>query len=831
MASRKVAAAYVSLELQIANFKAAIGEAQGLTKKMAAEMREEMAKSKESVKLLSEELGLGIPRGLQGIISKLPGITTAMNAAFDLVVVFALGKTIYEVGEKIVEMVHKSEEAAAKHREMFNGLTISMEHTNDSLRVQSDSLQRSIDKIEHKPHNGIKDAIDEAIAESDKLGEKLDANIKQIAAGLAGEAPGKIDWLLGATYDKGPKEVIDKLKRSMEEIELGKSSLPGDKDEQRRNALFVAKSEAEGNSAKVAPDQWTDPKIAEANAAKERGQYQTIAAGVSESMDTVDLMRRIAAQTSTLKQDESKSKTENPAVKAYFENMKKNLEEQIHRTEADTREWESALREQGVGAIEGREKGQLKKEHDDLEANTRAAKEYWEAWGRGESEATEHAAKLSELQIKIAEAHGAMTPHEAAMATANAHQAAYNALMEHYSDLLTKIAAQLAAGYLTPEQAGAQREGITVDQQAARNSHQTQGLEDAQAEWGTSFTGQVEETFNDIIAKSEDWGKQFKETVEGALTSVNNAILKLLTEKPQPGQNPFKDAGKQIFEGIAKTGLQDAEGQLLKASGIDSLMDKLGITHGKLGTKSNPMITKDVNAGSGSGSGGGSGSGSGDSGGDSPVTGLAGKFLDWANDSDFMGKHFGNLFGPGGALFDAHEGGFAGGSGASKLGIKESPVPGDVNKWAQLGIKGAGMAYGATTGGSNSGSDSTGGYADTQGVTPNGFFNNAGDFMQYGSNAGGGVVSPGDWSMVGEAGPELAHFGSGARIYNNRDTKAMLSGGGSTTHNWTIDARGATDPAAINAAVQRGIRQAAPHLVKASAQSQHDHTRRTPSRK
>ena len=130
MASRKVAAAYVSLELQIANFKAAIGEAQGLTKKMAADMREQMDRSRESVRLLSEELGLGIPRGLQGIISKLPGITTAMNLAFDAVVVFALIKTVYEVGEKIVEFARKSEEAAKKHEEAWGSIHGSMARTN-----------------------------------------------------------------------------------------------------------------------------------------------------------------------------------------------------------------------------------------------------------------------------------------------------------------------------------------------------------------------------------------------------------------------------------------------------------------------------------------------------------------------------------------------------------------------------------------------------------------------------------------------------------------------------------------------------------------------------
>jgi len=144
MPSKKIADAYVSLTLKTAEFKVLLDEAGHEMRKLSAQMREETQKSRESVKLLSEELGLSIPRGLQGIISKLPGVTTAMNAAFDAVVVFALAKTIYEVGNKIAEFVTKSEEAAKKHREMFNGLNISMQHTNDSLTVQSDGLQRTV---------------------------------------------------------------------------------------------------------------------------------------------------------------------------------------------------------------------------------------------------------------------------------------------------------------------------------------------------------------------------------------------------------------------------------------------------------------------------------------------------------------------------------------------------------------------------------------------------------------------------------------------------------------------------------------------------------------
>jgi hypothetical protein len=44
------------------------------------------------------------------------------------------------------------------------------------------------------------------------------------------------------------------------------------------------------------------------------------------------------------------------------------------------------------------------------------------------------------------------------------------------------------------------------------------------------------------------------------------------------------------------------------------------------------------------------------------------------------------------------------------------------------------------------------------------------------AHAGGGIAS--GWSLVGEQGPELAHFGSPARIYTADQTRAALYGGG-----------------------------------------------------
>jgi hypothetical protein len=91
--------------------------------------------------------------------------------------------------------------------------------------------------------------------------------------------------------------------------------------------------------------------------------------------------------------------------------------------------------------------------------------------------------------------------------------------------------------------------------------------------------------------------------------------------------------------------------------------------------------------------------------------------------------------------------------------------------------------------------------------------------------ASGGDPAAGTTAWVGEAGPELVHFGSAAHVTPNN----QLRGGGNTNHTWNIDARGSGDPAAVQMAVQRGIREAAPHLIAASVKATAEHAWRTGS--
>ncbi|SEB98019.1 hypothetical protein [Terriglobus roseus] len=98
-----------------------------------------------------------------------------------------------------------------------------------------------------------------------------------------------------------------------------------------------------------------------------------------------------------------------------------------------------------------------------------------------------------------------------------------------------------------------------------------------------------------------------------------------------------------------------------------------------------------------------------------------------------------------------------------------------------------------------------------------------------GGKAIGGNVSLGKTYLVGENGPE--YFSPGATGYITPNDR-IGAGGGPTNHMaFTVDARGAHDPAAVQAAVQRGITDAAPHIVAATLAAATDRRARLPSSK
>src|SRR5579884_380988 len=151
-------------------------------KQLGAEARE----SKASLALMGEEIGVHIPRHIRGFISSMPGVGAALSAAFSGIAVVALIGVIVEAIKKVVEFrenLEKLREAPERIEAEFARLTGATKAANDEMRVANDRLENAIAKLEHRPQNNLKLAIDEAAVAADHLSEKMDKALRSFADG------------------------------------------------------------------------------------------------------------------------------------------------------------------------------------------------------------------------------------------------------------------------------------------------------------------------------------------------------------------------------------------------------------------------------------------------------------------------------------------------------------------------------------------------------------------------------------------------------------------------------------------------------------------------
>lgn len=188
-----------------ANFSAAVAETNKQLDKLGAGaksaggiVKKEMNEARGTIMVLGEEIGVHLPRHVQKFVASMPGVATAMSAAFDAVAVFAIGAAIVEITKKVYEFIQKNNEAARANAETWRSVQAPLRLTNDELQLSNDRLENAIAKLEHKPTNGFKDAIDEAIVAADQLGQHLDADIAKISEALKSQQTGVFARFFGA---------------------------------------------------------------------------------------------------------------------------------------------------------------------------------------------------------------------------------------------------------------------------------------------------------------------------------------------------------------------------------------------------------------------------------------------------------------------------------------------------------------------------------------------------------------------------------------------------------------------------------------------------------
>jgi len=172
------------------------GGSGGGLKQLGAEARE----SKASLALMGEEMGVHIPRHIRGFIAAMPGVGSALNAAFSAVAVIALIGVIYEAIKKVIEFREQMEQlrdAPQKIAAEFLRLNDATRLHNEELQLTNTRLENSIAKLQHKPENLLKEAIHEAAIEAEQLAEKMDKALRSFADVAIKNAPGTFANIVG----------------------------------------------------------------------------------------------------------------------------------------------------------------------------------------------------------------------------------------------------------------------------------------------------------------------------------------------------------------------------------------------------------------------------------------------------------------------------------------------------------------------------------------------------------------------------------------------------------------------------------------------------------
>lgn len=566
--------------------QAAISQAKKLGTEMgaaSAATRREMGEAKGSIAVLGEEFGVHLPRHVRTFVATLPGVATAMSAAFDAVAIFAIGAAIFEAGKKVSEFIEKNEQAAKKQQATWTALHSSIKAQDDDLELTKVKLENAIAKLEHKPENKLAEAIAEARVEADKLGSKIDEVVKQIEEAVKGAQAGALSkLLLHQTGGTQTGKVLEDLNLKLANIDNG--FVQGDPTQLRQGALDEAHRALQPilQAAHAAMLQLQANGVSLTHSSS-RVEYETASNADRNLRGLLD----VAGDSQIVGQLRAKAGTLGDAQSANRDRLKR-IEDEFN--------FESLL-------------------HD------KSNQEQLDYWAR----------YLNTFREKTAEWFTIADHWKAAYGKIAADN--FKSLMRFQVEppkieLAGPREDTSVTGDLFGDKA-TEKDRVSSDR-AARGLYEAhqQVMEGRYQAYLDTATGQVVESLNLLTQSFTDAGKLVGDVLIKSIGDFNETIVKVLTSPrwSLQDQHPFRALGHSVFAGASQSALQFSEGQLMKALGF-------GPKHGRADGYHMWLDNLPGNSSSTGAQG----------------TALHG-LLGWANDNNWLGKHFGSIFGSGGML-------------------------------------------------------------------------------------------------------------------------------------------------------------------------------------
>lgn len=353
--ANKVGSLYAELDANTAKFSRALKQAGADARAASREMRAAMREAQGAIALAGEEIGVHMPRHLRAFVAQLPGVAPALSAAFSSIAVVGLGKILAETGEKAVEAIKKIRDNAGEIGEGFDKLRAEGQLSNDLLDVTNDRLAVQIAKLEHKPGDGLKLALDQARVSADQLGKTLEADNQKVEQLLKAHQVGVGGILLGQASTSDVSKKIGEYDQALKEIDKEQS-------DRVRNAKTAAEAAAANTDAETkrqktlgeaihwANTQWNertalqkgqkvnDPDISKVNSLNQTANL-TILGNMAEvwqqESDRSQKMQLEATQQATLDQLTARKEAADEAKRVAHEAAQAQMQEMRSALEAD----------------------------------------------------------------------------------------------------------------------------------------------------------------------------------------------------------------------------------------------------------------------------------------------------------------------------------------------------------------------------------------------------------------------------------------------------------------------------------------------------------------
>jgi hypothetical protein len=225
-----VATLQVNLTAGTATFTGPLNKAGQEAKNAARNIQDslndvDLREARGTIGLLGEDIGIHLPRHVQTFIAELPGVGVALQAAFPVLAVVAIGVAIFEATEKL----KKHEEEVEKAKTQMTDLTIATGRHAEALEISRLKIEDHIRALTGQPaRNGIEIALKEAKKAADELADSIQKDINKEAELLKTQVQGGFSKYLSgpnASQDMiaGYLEYAHKREKLSQEIALAET--------------------------------------------------------------------------------------------------------------------------------------------------------------------------------------------------------------------------------------------------------------------------------------------------------------------------------------------------------------------------------------------------------------------------------------------------------------------------------------------------------------------------------------------------------------------------------------------------------------------------------